>query len=149
MTMDIAPSGRSPEPLCNPAASLVQLAEQTIFSKVTPNRRVSPEQVQAAKALLQGYYEKQLATLGVTHYPAAYGSHWCVSDAFEQLSFRIAALGLGLPEKEQAPEPAAVQPLLSAADVVTNLRRLTEEQTRRRGTYLGQEIPQPPPENTR
>jgi hypothetical protein len=132
------------EPRCDPAQAFVQLVEQSILSKFTPHLRVSPEQVQAAKDVLQAYYEQRLATLGLTHYPAASGSHQCLTDVFQELSFRISALGLRPPEKEQAPEPAAVQPLLSDAEVVTNLRRLAADQTRRRGTYLGQEIPQPP-----
>jgi hypothetical protein len=136
------------EPRCDPAQAFVQLVEQSILSKFTPHLRVSPEQVQAAQDLLQEFYSKQLATLELTHYPAAYGSHQCLPETFEQLSFRISALGLAPPEKEQAPEPAAVQPLLTPNAVVTNMRRLAEEQTRRRGTYLGQEMPQPQPEST-
>jgi hypothetical protein len=88
---------------------------------------VSPEQVQAAKDVLQAYYEQRLATLGLTHYPAAYGSHQCLTDVFQDLSFRISALGLAPPEKEHVPDPAARQAPLSATDVVTNLRRAANE----------------------
>jgi hypothetical protein len=137
------------EPRCDPAQVFVQLVEESILSKFTPNRRVSPEQVHAAKDLLQAYYEQRLATLELTHYPAAYGSHQCLTDVFQDLSFRISGLGLAPPEKEQAPKPAAVQPLLTPDAVVTNMRRLAEEQRRRRGTYLGQEMPQPQPESPR
>jgi hypothetical protein len=149
MAMYHPTGGGSPHPLCDPAASLVHMVEQTILAKFTPDQRVSPEQVEAAQDLLQNMYEKRAATLDLGHYPAAYGSHQCLTDVIDALSFRISALGLMQPEKEHAPDPATRQAPHSAADVVTNLRRLAEEQRRRRGTYLGQEIPQPPPESTR
>jgi hypothetical protein len=140
MAMYHPTGGGSPHPLCDPAASLVHMVEQTILAKFTPDQRVSPEQVQAAQDLLQNMYEKRAATLDLGHYPAAYGSHQCLTDVIDALSFRISALGLMQPEKEPAPDQARQAPITADA-VVTNLRRVAEYQTRRRDTYLGQKLP--------
>jgi hypothetical protein len=142
-------TSRQPEATCEPAWALVTMVEQTILAKFTPSQTVTPAQVQAAQDLLERFYKERLATLALGHYAAAYGSHRCLPDTFEELSFRISALGIMQAKKEPTPDPAARQVPHSAADVVTNMRRLAEEQTRRRGTYLGQEIPPAPPENTR
>jgi hypothetical protein len=149
MVMSNPLSFRPSDTRCDPARSLVQLVEETILAKFTPDQTVTPAQVQAAQDLLEDFFEQCAAGLELTHYPAPYGSHRCLPDTFKELSFRISALGIMQAKKEPTPDPAARQVPHSAADVVTNMRRLAEEQTRRRGTYLGQEIPPAPPENTR
>jgi hypothetical protein len=141
-------TSRQPEATCEPAWALVTMVEQTILAKFTPSQTVTPAQVQAAQDLLERFYKERLATLALGHYAAAYGSHRCLPDTFKELSFRISALGLMQPEKTEAPDPAARQAPLSADAVVTNLRRVANEQTRRRDTYLGQEIRQEPRRST-
>jgi hypothetical protein len=127
------------EPRCDPAQAFVRLVSEAILSKFNPNQRVSPEKVAAAQDLLETFYKKQLATLELTHYPAAYGSHWCVSDAFEQLSFRISALGLAPPEKEQAPAPS--EESLTPESVIRHLE--TRIRASQREMYVGTEEQSP------
>jgi hypothetical protein len=139
MTTYNGQAGGSPEPLCDPARSLVHMVEQTILSKFTPDQTVSPAQVQAAQDLLQALYDRRAATLELCHYPAAYGSHQCLADVIDELSFRISALALMQPEPQPTPAPERRHPQRSPDEVVNDLASLADDVKRPGDTFLGEE----------
>ncbi len=116
------------------------------------NGQLTPELVEKIEQRLLELRNELMGRLTLFHYASASGPrHQCVEDVFRQAVSRLDLLVLTTQAKahaQPAPDSARQAPITPDA-VVTNMRRLAEEQRRRRGTYLGQEMPQPPPESPR
>ena len=76
------------------------------------------------------------------------GGHLCLEEAY--LHYAMLLRNKYILQKPRQPEapPAPQHPPLTPDQVVNNLRRAAEERRRPRDTYLGNDAPPPPKENT-
>jgi hypothetical protein len=92
-------------PPCPHARTFIQIAEQTIFSKITEH--TTPEQFDAATDILARLCQRLEAQVDMFHYPAATGDHWCVRDVYDHAVLALA--GLAAMHQQPAPEPTNQQ----------------------------------------
>jgi hypothetical protein len=122
---------------CPHARTFIQIAEQTIFNKITP--ATTPDQFTAAAEILRQVRDRLEAQVDIFHYPAASGDHWCVRDVYEHAT--LALTGIAAMHQQAVPEPAKQQ-LISKSGVVIDLE--DEIQTNAAETELG--VDDPPPD---
>jgi hypothetical protein len=129
-------------PRCLEADNFHRDVRDCMFRHITGP--IPPEYGEKLKERLRTLRDEQVSRLSLFHYAAASGPrHQCVEDVFRQAVSRLDILVLttqAQPHPQPAPDSARQAPITADA-VVTNLRRVAEYQTRRRDTYLGQEIP--------
>jgi hypothetical protein len=124
-------------PTCPHARTFIQIAEQTIFSKITEHTR--PDQFDAAEDILIQLCQRLEAQVDMFHYPAATGDHWCVRDVYDHAV--LALKGLAAMHQQAVPEPPRQQ-LITRTGVVIDLE--DSIQTSADETDLGIEGTQPP-----
>jgi hypothetical protein len=100
--MTYTSGSRSP---CPHGRTFMQIAEQTIFSKITEHTR--PDQFSAAEDILAQLCQRLEAQVDMFHYPAATGDHWCVRDVYEHAV--LALKGLAAMHQQAVPEPVRQQ----------------------------------------
>ncbi len=129
-------------PTCPHARTFIQIAEQTIFNKITP--ATTSDQFTTAEEILLQLCHRLESQVDMFHYPAATGDHWCVRDVYDH-----AVLALkGLPAMHQQAEPQPPrQQLISREGIVIDLE--DKIQTNRAETHLGTDDTQPGNRNTR
>jgi hypothetical protein len=113
-------------PTCPHARTFLQIAEQTIFAKITEHTR--PDQFTAAEEILRQLYHRLAAQVDMFHYPAATGDHWCVRDVFDHAVLALA--GLAAMHQPAAPPPPAQQLITREGviiDVEEKIHTNTEE----------------------
>jgi hypothetical protein len=103
-------------PTCPHARTFIQIAEQTIFNKITP--ATTPDQYTAAAEILRQLRDRLEAQVDMFHYPAATGDHWCVRDVYEHA---VLALTGRAAMHQQAGAPPPKQQLISRSGVVIDL----------------------------
>jgi hypothetical protein len=130
---------RSP---CPHARTFIQIAEQTIFSKITEHTR--PDQFSAAEEILLQLCQRLEAQVDMFHYPAATGNHWCVRDVYDHAVLALA--GLAAMHQQAVPEPPKQQ-LITKDGIVMDLEE--KLQTNRTETHLGTDDTQPGNRNMR
>jgi hypothetical protein len=135
-------------PLCVFSDSFYYSVRDTIFRQLSNNS--SKEQYQAALESLTRLREalEQDLHLHPMHYGSLVGRHRCVDHLYREAVARLRGLQVTQPAPKPPVPPAPTQPPLTPDAVVNNLRTLAKDRTRRRDTYLGQEVRQPPPERT-
>jgi hypothetical protein len=132
-------------PPCPHARTFTQIAEQTIFSKITEHTR--PDQFSAAEAILgelRDRLEAQVARQPLFHYPAATGDHWCVRDVYDHAIMTLA--GLAAMHQQAVPEPPKQQ-LISREGIVIDLE--DKIRTNKDETHLGTDDTEPDNRNSR
>jgi hypothetical protein len=112
---------RSP---CPHARTFIQIAEQTIFSKITEHTR--PDQFSAAEEILLQLCQRLEAQVDMFHYPAATGNHWCVRDVYDHAVLALA--GLAAMHQQAVPEPPRQQ-LITRTGVVIDLEDTIQTST--------------------
>jgi hypothetical protein len=127
---------------CPHARTFIQIAEQTIFNKITP--ATTPDQFSAAEDILAQLCQRLEAQVDMFHYPAATGDHWCVRDVYDHAVLALA--GLAAMHQQAVPEPPKQQ-LITREGIVINLEE--KIQTNRTETHLGTDDTQPGNRNTR
>jgi hypothetical protein len=127
---------------CPHARTFMQIAEQTIFSKITEHTR--PDQFTSAEEILQQLCQRLEAQVDMFHYPAATGDHWCVRDVYDHAVLALA--GLAAMHQQAVPEPPKQQ-LITKEGIVIDLEE--KLQTNRDETHLGTDDTQPGNRNTR
>jgi hypothetical protein len=132
--------------LCQHSRTYVQLIQSSIFAKITDQTTAS--QYAEAEQALVSLAERLERQVDLFHYGALTGTHACVRDVYELASSFLTNLRIWQSEPAPPEPPAPPQPPLTPDAVVNNLRTLAEDRTRRRDTYLGQEVRHPPPEST-
>jgi hypothetical protein len=101
---------------CPHARTFIQIAEQTIFNKITP--ATTPDQFTAAAEILRQLRDRLEAQVDMFHYPAASGDHWCVRDVYEHAV--LALTGLTAMHQQEVAQPPKQQ-LISRSGVVIDL----------------------------
>ncbi len=129
-------------PTCPHARTFIQIAEQTIFNKITPV--TTAEQYAAAAEILRQLRDRLEAQVDMFHYPAATGDHWCVRDVYDHAVLALA--GLAAMHQQAVPEPPKQQ-LITRDGIVMDLE--DKIQTNRAETHLGTDDIQPGNRNTR
>jgi hypothetical protein len=129
-------------PTCPHARTFIQIAEQTIFSKITEHTRL--DQFSAAEDILAQLCQRLEAQVDMFHYPAATGDHWCVRDVCDHAVLALA--GLAAMHQQAVPEPPKQQ-LITRDGIVMDLEE--KLQTNRTETHLGIDDTQPGNRNTR
>jgi hypothetical protein len=129
-------------PTCPHARTFIQIAEQTIFSKITEHTR--PDQFTAAEEILQQLCHRLEAQVDMFHYPAATGDHWCVRDVYDHAVLALA--GLAALHQQAVPEPPKQQ-LITREGIIIDLE--DKIQTNRTETHLGTDDTQPDNRMTR
>jgi hypothetical protein len=124
---------------CPHARTFIQIAEQTVFSKITAHTR--PDQFSAAEEILQQLCQRLEAQVAgnMFHYPAATGDHWCVRDVYDHAVLALAGLA-AMHQQPPPPEPPRQQ-LISRKGVVIDLEDTIQTSTD--DTELGIEGNQP------
>jgi hypothetical protein len=133
--------------LCGQSRTYIQLIQSSIFAKITDQTTAS--QYAEAEQALVSLAERLEHQVDLFHYGALTGTHACVRDVYELASSFLTNLRIWQSEPPKPEPPAPPQPPLAPDAVVNNLRKLAEERTHRRETYLGQEVRHPPSENTK
>jgi hypothetical protein len=133
MTQYHPPTNSSYQSLCPQAVAFDQLADQSIFRKITD--QTTPEQFQAAQLSLLQLCQRVEANLDLFHFKAAVGTHQCVRDVYTEAAYRLKHLAIMQPEP--LPEPAPTQQLITLSGVVIDLEE--EYRTSREETDLGTE----------
>ena len=129
-------------PTCPHARTFLQIAEQTIFSKITEHTR--PDQFDAATDILTQLCQRLEAQVDMFHYPAATGDHWCVRDVYDHAVLALA--GLAALHQQAVPEPPRQQ-LITREGIVIDLEN--KIQTNRAETHLGTDDTQSDTRKTR
>ncbi len=129
-------------PTCPHARTFIQIAEQTIFSKITEHTR--PDQFTAAEEILGELCHRLEAQVDMFHYPAVTGDHWCVRDVYDHAVLALNGLA-AMHQQEVAPPPR--QQLISREGFIIDLEE--KFQTNRAETHLGTDDTQPGNRNTR
>jgi hypothetical protein len=129
--------------LCSQARAFAQLADQSIFSKITD--QTTPEQFEAAQLSLLNLCQRLEANLDLFHYAAVVGTHECIRDVYTEAAYRLKNLAIMQPEP--LPEPPPKQQLITLSGVVIDLEE--EYRTSREETDLGTEDDSPDRRNTR
>jgi hypothetical protein len=111
-------------PTCPHARTFIQIAEQTIFAKITP--ATTPDQFDAAKDILLQLCQRLEAQVDMFHYPAATGDHWCVRDVYDHAVLALA--GLAAMHQQAVPEPPRQQ-LITKTGVVIDLEDTIQTST--------------------
>jgi hypothetical protein len=130
---------RSP---CPHARTFIQIAEQTIFNKITEHTH--PDQFTLAEEILLQLCQRLEAQVDMFHYPAATGDHWCVRDVYDHAVLALA--GLAAMHQQAVPEPPKQQ-LITKEGIVIDLEE--KLQTNRTETHLGTDDTQPGNRNMR
>jgi hypothetical protein len=130
------------QPTCPHARTFIQIAEQTIFAKITEH--TTPDQFTAAEDILRQLGQRLAAQVDMFHYPAATGDHWCVQDVYDHAVLALA--GLAAMHQQAVPEPPKQQ-LITREGIVIDLEE--KIQTNRAETHLGTDDTQPGNRNTR
>jgi hypothetical protein len=122
---------------CPHARTFMQIAEQTIFNKITEHTNL--DQFSAAEDILTQLCQRLEAQVDMFHYPAATGDHWCVRDVYDHAV--LALKGLAAMHRQAIPEPARQQ-LITRKGVVIDLEDTIQTSTD--NTELGIEGTPPP-----
>ena len=126
-------------PPCVFAQRFLEIAEASIFSRITPE--TTPAQfAQALESLrqLQQELEAELRELGRFHFAQASGRlHRCVAEVYLDSVFLLKNLALMQP----VPPPTPERQSLSPEEVVNNLENALQSSTE--DTYLGTDTPSP------
>jgi hypothetical protein len=109
---------------CLHARTFIQIAEQTIFSKITEHTR--PDQFTTAEEILQQLCHRLEAQVDMFHYPAATGDHWCVRDVYDHAVLALA--GPAAMHQQAVPQPPRQQ-LISRKGVVIDLEDTIQTST--------------------
>ncbi len=109
---------------CPHARTFIQIAEQTIFSKITEHTR--PDQFTTAEEILQQLCQRLEGQVDMFHYPAATGDHWCVRDVYEHAVLALA--GLAAMHQQAVAQPPKQQ-LISRKGVVIDLEDTIQTST--------------------
>jgi hypothetical protein len=128
---------------CPHARTFMQIAEQTIFSKITEHTR--PDQFTSAEEILQQLCQRLEAQVDMFHYPAATGDHWCVRDVYDHAV--LALKGLAAMHQQPPPPESPKQQLITKDGIVMDLEE--KIQTNRDETHLGTDDTQPGNRNMR
>jgi hypothetical protein len=123
-------------PTCPHSRTFLQIAEQTIFAKITEHTR--PDQFTAAEEILRELCQRLEAQVDMFHYPAATGDHWCVRDVYDHAVLALA--GLAAMHQQAVPQPPRQQ-LISKTGVVIDLEDAMQTSTE--ATDLGRAEPPP------
>jgi hypothetical protein len=126
-------SSSSYQSLCSHARAFAQLADQSIFQKVTD--QTTPEQFEAAQYSLLQLCQRLEANMDLFHYASVSGTHQCVRDVYTEAAYRLKHLAIMQPEP--LPEPPPKQQLITLSGVVIDLEE--EYRTSREETDLGTE----------
>jgi hypothetical protein len=111
-------------PTCPHARTFIQIAEQTIFSKITEHTR--PDQFTTAEEILLTLCHRLEAQIDLFHYPAATGDHWCVRDVYDHAVLALA--GLAAMHQQAVPQPPRQQ-LITRKGVVIDLEDTIQTST--------------------
>jgi hypothetical protein len=130
------------KPACPHARTFIQIAEQTIFNKITP--ATTSDQFDAAADILAQLCQRLEAQVDMFHYPAVTGDHWCVRDVFDHAVLALA--GLAAMHQQVVPEPPKQQ-LITKEGIVMDLEEKIH--TNRDETHLGTDDTQPGNRNMR
>jgi hypothetical protein len=105
-------------PTCPHSRTFIQIAEQTIFNKITP--QTTADQFDAATDILAQLCQRLAAQVDADmfHYPAATGDHWCVRDVYEHAV--LALTGRAAMHQQEGAQPPKQQ-LISRSGVVIDL----------------------------
>jgi hypothetical protein len=136
--------GWSPNTPCEEYEKLQVVAEDLLAHV---DASTSPEQFEQAQKGLLFYWEERKKHLDPLH-PRFPGGHRCLDDAYLHYAMLLRARAVLQKEQTAAVPPGPIQPPLTPDAVVNNLRTLAKDQTRRRDTYLGEEVWDPPSEST-
>jgi hypothetical protein len=123
-------------PTCPPARTYIQIAEQTIFAKITAH--TTEQQFLAAEEILLQLCQRLESQVDMFHYPAATGDHWCVRDVYDHAVLALA--GLAAMHQQAVPQPPRQQ-LISKTGVVIDLEDAMQTSTE--ATDLGRAEPPP------
>jgi hypothetical protein len=118
----VYPSGS--RPTCPHARTFIQIAEQTIFSKITEHTR--PDQFTTAEEILLQLCQRLEAQMDMFHFPAATGDHWCVRDVYDHAVLALA--GLAAMHQQAVPQPPRQQ-LITRKGVVIDLEDTIQTST--------------------
>ena len=129
-------------PTCPHSRTFIQIAEQTIFNKITP--QTTADQFTAAAEILRQLRDRLEAQVDMFHYPAATGDHWCVRDVYEHAV--LALTGRAAMHQQEGAQPPKRQ-LINRDGIVTDLE--DKIQTNRDETHLGTDDTQPDNRNPR
>jgi hypothetical protein len=133
MTYYHPPTNSAYPTLCSEARAFAQLADQSIFSKITD--QTTPEQFEEAQYSLLTLCQRLEANLDLFHYKAAVGTHQCIRDAYTEAAYHLKNLAIMQPEP--LPEQPPKQQLITLSGVVIDLEE--EYRTSREETDLGTE----------
>lgn len=126
--------------LCSFAYTFAQIAEQTIFARITD--RTTPDQFMVAQQNLLALCQRLESQMDIFHYPAAIGLHHCIQDIYTDAAFRLENLAI-----MQEPAPSAPkQQLISSEGAVIDLEEHVK--TSNEETYLGTDDTAPTNGNT-
>jgi hypothetical protein len=117
-------------PTCPHARTFLQIADQTIFAKITP--ATTADQYTAAEEILRELCQRLEAQVDMFHHPAATGDHWCVRDVYDHAVLALKGLS-AMHQQEVAPPPR--QQLISREGIVIDLE--DKIQTNTEDTDLG------------
>jgi hypothetical protein len=117
-------------PTCPHARTYIQIAEQTIFAKITAH--TTEQQFLAAEEILLQLCQRLEAQVDMFHYPAATGDHWCVRDVYDHAV--LALTGLAAMHQQEVSQPPRQQ-LISREGIVIDLE--DKIQTNTEATDLG------------
>jgi hypothetical protein len=109
--------------LCSFAYTCAQIAEQTIFARITDS--TTPDQFMVAQQNLLALCQRLESQMDMFHYPAASGLHHCVQDIYTEAAFRLENLAIMQPPAPPAPK----QQLLSREGAVIDLEKQVETST--------------------
>jgi hypothetical protein len=123
-------------PTCPHARTFIQIAEQTIFNKITA--ATTSDKFSTAENILLQLCHRLEAQVDMFHYPAASGDHWCVRDVYDHAVLALA--GLAAMHQQEVPEPPRQQ-LISKTGVVIDLEDTIQTSTE--DTELGIEEDSP------
>jgi hypothetical protein len=101
--------------LCSFAFTFAQIAEQSIFARITD--RTTPDQFMVAQQNLLALCQRLESQMDIFHYPASTGMHHCVQDIYTDAAFRLENLAI---MQEPAP-PAPTQQLITSEGTVIDL----------------------------
>jgi hypothetical protein len=131
-------------PLCPPADSLYRTGQAIIHNL---SGAVTPDMIAAAQEALALYRTELASTLHPMHYGLQIDTHVCVEFVYQEATARLRSLSITLQQAPTPPAPPPQQPPIPSHAVVNNLRRLAEDRTRRKETYLGTDDPTLLPES--
>jgi hypothetical protein len=101
--------------LCSAAGTFAQIAEQTIFARITD--RTTPEQFRLAQESLRRLCSEFAAMVDWDHYPASSGpGHMCVSELYGAAAACLRHLAI-----MQPPPPPPSQQLITREGVVIDI----------------------------